>query len=226
MPNWRKILKWAARMVLFVLTLTGIYLVAAYALSRITVNADARNVESGIAIYIKSNGVHTDIAVPVKSQVKDWTDEVRFDQTKAKELSARYISFGWGDRDFYLHTPKWADLKFKTAFNAAFYLGTSVMHTQFYDRIPESYRCKKLLISEANYKKLVAFLSGSFRKKDGQTLWIPNSGYGIYDTFYEANGKYSVFKTCNTWANQALQSANQKAAFWTATDTGILCHYR
>jgi hypothetical protein len=44
--------------------------------------------------------------------------------------------------------------------------------------------------------------------------------------FYNAKGRYSLFYTCNTWANQALKSANQKAALWTIFDFGIFQHYK
>ncbi|MFY7811943.1 MAG: DUF2459 domain-containing protein, partial [Flavobacterium sp.] len=53
-----------------------------------------------------------------------------------------------------------------------------------------------------------------------------NTNYGINDAFYEAKGSYSMFKTCNTWVNNALNVAEQKNALWTPTDYGIFVHYR
>jgi hypothetical protein len=48
----------------------------------------------------------------------------------------------------------------------------------------------------------------------------------VNDSFYEAKGAYTLFYTCNTWANNGLKAINQKAALWTATDRGIFQHYR
>jgi uncharacterized protein (TIGR02117 family) len=82
-------------------------------------------------------------------------------------------------------------------------------------------------VSLDDFKKLTAYLEQTFQTdSDGNVIWIPNSGYGDHDTFYAANGKYSLFKTCNTWTNSALKAANQKAALWSVTDTGILIHYK
>ena len=50
--------------------------------------------------------------------------------------------------------------------------------------------------------------------------------YGKNDAFYEATGRYSLFHTCNTWTNNALKIAGQKACVWTPFDTGIFYHYQ
>ena len=66
----------------------------------------------------------------------------------------------------------------------------------------------------------------SFQIQKEKALLIPTkSVYGTNDAFYEAKGHYSLFYTCNSWANQALKAAHQKAALWTISDTGILQHY-
>ncbi|MDI1255918.1 MAG: TIGR02117 family protein [Flavobacterium sp.] len=221
----KRTLKFVLRIFFVFSAILLLYLISAFALSRITVNSE---VESGneVAIYIKTNGVHTDIVVPVKNEIIDWTKAIQFSHTIAKDSTAQYLAFGWGDRGFYLNTPQWSDLKVSTACNAAFYLGTSVMHTQFYNSLSESETCKKIMISQTDYVKLAAYISESFHKDASNNIvWISGSSYGKNDAFYEAKGKYSLFKTCNTWANTALKAANQKAALWTATDSGIFCHY-
>jgi len=54
---------------------------------------------------------------------------------------------------------------------------------------------------------------------------IQDHNYNQNDAFYEANGKYDLFNTCNSWTNSALKISGQKAAFWALTDTAILQHY-
>lgn len=204
-----------------------LYLSLAFIFSKITVNSEQENEARPIAIYIKTNGVHTDIVVPVASKIKDWRSEIKFEHTISKDTTFQFIGFGWGDKGFYLNTPQWSDLKVSTAAKAAFYLGTSAMHATFYHDIRESEKCIKINISEANYQKLTAYIENSFQHgQSGNPILIDAPTYGDHDSFYEANGKYSLFYTCNSWANQALKSANQKAAFWSLTDTGIFCHYQ
>jgi uncharacterized protein (TIGR02117 family) len=198
---------------------------AAFSLSKITVNSEAENQAKEISIYIMTNGVHTDLVLPVRNEVKDWSREIKYENTQAKDSTTNFLAFGWGDKGFYLNTPEWSDLKASTAFNAAFGLGNSAMHTTFYKSVKESKSCIRIDVSKKNYQKLVNYIEAGFQHDNNQDpIFIEATTYGKNDSFYEANG-YNLFQTCNSWANNALKEANQKAAFWTVTDTGIFCHY-
>ncbi|MEO8235589.1 MAG: TIGR02117 family protein [Flavobacterium sp.] len=203
-----------------------VYSLSAFGLSKITVNAGVTQKEE-IEIFIKTNGVHTDIIVPIKNEIKDWSKEIKFNQTKSRDSLMNYLAIGWGDKGFYLDTPQWSDLKTSTAFKAATGLSTSAIHTTFYKSVSENESCKRILISKENYQKLVTFINDSFQRDSDKNLQcILGRGYAKNDSFYEAKGSYSLFKTCNTWANEVLKSSNQKAAFWTPYDGGIFCHYQ
>ena len=222
----KRVLKFTGKFVLTIFAFIVVYLLAVLLLSHIPVNTEPEK-GGDVAIYINSNGVHTDIMVPIKNNVKDWTKDILYTQTKAKDSVATYIAFGWGDKGFYLDTPEWSDLKASTAFKAAFYLGTSAMHTKFYKTVREDSECIKIIITQKDYRDLVSYISESFQHDEGKkVLWIADQSYGKYDAFYEANRKYSLFYTCNTWANNALKAAHQKAALWTPYEGGIFCHYR
>ncbi|WP_395053649.1 TIGR02117 family protein [Flavobacterium sp.] len=215
------------KLFLGILLFLFIYFLCAFLFSKITVNSDAENQSKDVTIYIKTNGVHTDIIVPVKNEIKNWSSQIMFENTKSKDTTAKYLAFGWGDKGFYLDTPEWSDLKASTAFNAAFALGNSAIHTTFYKSIKENNDCVKIIISKENYKDLVTYIEDSFQfGKNQNPIFIPSTTYGKNDSFYEAKGKYNLFHTCNSWANNALKSANQKAAFWTVTDSGIFYHYQ
>jgi uncharacterized protein (TIGR02117 family) len=222
----RQVLRFTFRFVLAIIAFLVVYMLAVLIISRIPVNSDP--VESDeVTIFINSNGVHTDIVVPVKNDVKDWSKEILYVHTKSQDSIMKYVAFGWGDKGFYLDTPEWSDLKASTAAKAAFYLGTSAMHTRYYADLKEDDSCIKLTISKKDYESLVRYINDSFQfGEDKKVLWIANQSYGQYDAFYEGKGKYSLFYTCNTWANNALKAANQRAALWTVYEGGIFTHYR
>ncbi|AWA30478.1 TIGR02117 family protein [Flavobacterium magnum] len=212
---------------LSLLVFIAAYMLLAFLLSRISVNSRDEDPDSAVAIYLRTNGVHTDVVFPVENEVFNWKQFVRVGHTVANDAALAYVAFGWGDRDFYLHTPEWSDLKFRTAFNAAFYLGTSAMHVVFLDQPLEGERCRKIFVSRREYADMVAFVQKSFaRDTAGNPRPILHSGYGLNDIFYEAEGRYSLFYTCNSWTNNTLKSGRQKAALWTLTDGGIFCHYQ
>jgi uncharacterized protein (TIGR02117 family) len=223
----KKLLKYAGYGILFFISFILVYLLSAFCLSRITVDKES-DTPADVAVYILTNGVHTDIVVPVKNELFDWTKQVKFANTRLTDTAAiHWLAMGWGDKGFYLETPTWDDLTFSTAFKAAFGLSTTAMHTTFYRRITESSSCKKIMLSSAQYKRLVQFITAGFQHDgDGYPIYIStNANYNEADAFYEATGRYSLFKTCNSWANAALKSCGQKACLWTAFDTGIFLKY-
>ncbi len=204
-----------------------IYGLAVVLLPLIPINKSKKKTTPEITIYILTNGMHTDIVVPVKSKVIDWTTIVPFSHTKSK-MEFEYVAFGWGDKGFYLDTPEWKDLKFSTAFKAAFWLGDSAMHTTFYREMQVGENCKRINISFEEYQNLVNYIKKSFQydEMNNTRLIETNAVYGNNDAFYEANGHYNLFFTCNTWAADGLKVAKQKAPLWTATQDGIFYHYK
>lgn len=223
----RRFSKYVLRFVLFLSVFVMVYFLAAYLLSRITLN---KNVVAGndVTIYIMSNGIHTDIVVPACNEQMDWRKEIKFSDTKAADTTAIFLAMGWGDRKFYLETPEFKDLKISTGLNAIFGLSTSAMHTTYYNILVEDAQCKRVSISKKQYSELIRYLKSSFiLDQNGHVKNIKtNLNYDDHDAFYEAVGSYSLFKTCNTWANNALKSCGQKCCYWTIFDTPILLKYR
>jgi len=199
-----------------------------YGIAYIPVNANVLVCkEDCVEIYLRSNGVHTDIVMPIKDSLQDWTGKINPALTKSKRTDFRYVAIGWGDKGFYLDTPTWGDLTFKTAFNALFYLSSSAMHVTFYDEMKEGEHCKKIYVSKTNYQKIISYIESSFDKNEaGDYVYIENASYGNRDVFLEAKGRYSFLYTCNTWTNNCLKAGDQKACLWTLFDTGIFYQYK
>ncbi|KDN55767.1 TIGR02117 family protein [Flavobacterium seoulense] len=223
MKNAFKIL---LKIVLFVLGLLLVYVIIAYLLSLITIEKEA-NTKPEVEIFILTNGVHTDIVMPVKGEQIDWSQQIQFKNTQAADSTYHYIAMGWGDKGFYLETPEWSDLKASVAFKAASGLSTTAIHATYYKKMKLVNNCRSMFISKEQYQRLINYISDSFHK-DANGNFIPiktDANYGTTDAFYEANGSYSIFKTCNSWANSALKACGQKCCLWTATDSGIFSKY-
>ena len=203
-----------------------IYTIVIFFTSIISVNENNSETNKTIPIYILSNGVHTDIVLPLKNEIKDWSTEISYLDTKAKDSTRQNVAFGWGDKGFYLDTPTWAELKASTAAKAITGLSSSAMHITFYGNLKEDDNCKKFFISESQYQSMILYIENSFALDTSNKIQrIGTHSYGNYDVFYEAKGSYNLFYTCNTWANQTLKAGNQKAALWTVLDKGIFYHY-
>ncbi|HBH49750.1 MAG TPA: TIGR02117 family protein [Bacteroidales bacterium] len=201
----------------------GIYLFVSVVFSLIPVNRKAPAQEE-IEIYLLSNGVHIDLVLPVNNAIKNWSSDVALPPEIA--LRANYISFGWGDLGFYRNTRVWSDLSIPVALKAVFMKSPSAMHIDFFIKLSTDKRCRKVMVSENQYRKLVGFTEQSFKHDSlGKIIPIPDLKYYAYDSFYEAQSSYHLFNTCNTWTNRALKYANLRACLWTPFDRGILFHY-
>ncbi len=223
-----KILKSLLKFIGILVGVLLFYLAVAQVLSMIPVKAEKTSDPKTVDVYLFTNGVHTDIVVPVRSEEMDWSTMIPFEDTKSKRTDFKYLGIGWGDKGFYLDTPTWAELKPSTAVKAAFWMSESAMHCTFYERMIEGEDCVKVSLTSEQYINLVNFIKEKFDyDAQGKVMLIPTDAvYGENDSFYDAKGRYSFLETCNTWTNEGLKEAGQKAALWTISDFGIFDHYQ
>lgn len=204
-----------------------IYFFAVIAGMLIPVNSDFKETENGIEIYLQTSDVHTDIVVPLKNKLKNWEEDISLQHSLSGVPGAKYISFGWGDLEFYRNTPLWEDLTLKTGFRALFLKSPAALHLEFSEEAPSEEKTIRLRLSLNQYLKLTAFLEDSFEfDAEGNVQPIRDLHYTRKDAFYKAKGSLNLFKTCNTWTNNALKTSGLKACLWTPFPEGILYTYR
>ncbi len=203
-------------------SLISLWFCCAWLLPKIKTNQEAVKFQKSITIYVKSNGMHTDIVMPISNTIYDWN--VFLDQTCFIDINEtyQYIAIGWGDKGFYLNTPTMADLNAKTLTNALFGLGSTAMHVTYYKNMECGDLIKQIVISETDYINLISYITQSFNLKNGHLQLIAHPSYGQHDNYFEANGTYSVLKTCNVWTSSALKTANISMGLWTPLESGIM----
>ncbi|NJO02641.1 MAG: TIGR02117 family protein [Bacteroidia bacterium] len=211
------ILIFATTLVLLIILFVLFYIFSAILLKWLPSNRRSQANKEGIDIWIVSNGAHTDICLPLKSEQIDWTTFV--DTTTFKPGNFKYITFGWGDKGFYLETPSWAELKPKVAFKALFKLGNTTMQVVLHEEVPQNKWVKSLKINGEQYQTIIRYIKESFLyNEDGRIMRIHFAGLPAYEklnyNFYEAEGRYHFFKTCNCWVNNALKEAGIRTATW------------
>lgn len=193
------------------------YLLIALFLSYIPVNHVNSSGEK--TIFLGTNGVHLDLILPVSEIDPVLLADLNF------QASDSFLAFGWGDENFYLHTPTWGDLKVSTAVNALFLDGSSLIHLSPYKKHQKEWAIIHVNVKEL--KALKAYLKNSFQLNDeGKKMLINGHSYGYGDSFYRAKGSYSFTKTCNTWINDGLRESGLPACYWTPFDFPLLSRYQ
>lgn len=221
-----RIIKFFAKGLLAFLMLMLLYFVSAVIGSVIPVNTKQPR-DGSITIYLRTNGVHTDFIFPRKNEVMDWEQMIDSSHTLSKRGNFNYISFGWGDLEFYQNTPQWSDLTFPTAMKAIFLPTPSAMHVEYESSIRFNRPVVPVNITEEQYRDLVIYVSGSFKKDpDGNVIPVEDLHYNQNDAFFQAKRSLNSFYTCNTWVNNGLKNANLPACLWTPFDEGIFYQYR
>ena len=202
------------------------YLTIALIGASFPINTDYNPKNGEIEIFVISNGLHTDISLPVKTTLINWTDFIDTKTFRGIYQSPKFVSIGWGDKGFYLDTPSWIKLKLSTALNAAFLPSKTAMHVTYVVKKPiESNSIKRCVITKEKYTALIAFIKESFETNPDMTAQlIPDAGYNSKDNFYEAKGSYYLFKTCNTWTSDALSISGVRTSALALFEHGIFRH--
>lgn len=209
------------RLLTAVALLLGV-LVAGYALAAVAgavipVNSGWHQAASGVRVYVIDNGVHTDLVVPVAAEGVDWRDLVKpGDLANPARAQQSHLSFGWGNRDFYLNTPSWSGISPRLAAGALFGGGRTVLHVAHIAEPKADPHVRSVMLSPDEYRRLAAYVRASFAP--GPSV----HGYGANDAFYEAKGGYSAIDTCNQWTAGALKAAGVTMGFWTPFPVGVM----
>jgi uncharacterized protein (TIGR02117 family) len=202
------------KMILYLLAFFTFYLLIAYICSYIPVGGNDDSFMKTKTIYMNTTGVHLNIIIKKED----------IDSTLLNELfhfeEDNYFSFGWGDRNFYLETPTWSDLTFSNAFTALFTVSPSLMYVVRYE---ETYPYwAEIEVTEEQLKIINEHIRSGFIMTNGRLQKIPANNYGLNDTFYEGEGSYSLFYTCNTWVNEGFKKADIEAVLWTLFDFPLM----
>ncbi|MDV3458972.1 TIGR02117 family protein [Sphingomonas sp. HF-S4] len=188
------------------------YGVAALVGSAILVNRGWTPPAQGVTIYVADNGIHTDLVLPAR----DFADLVRAEHFADPRQAAQPMRmFGWGDRDFYLNTPRWRDVNPIRVLGALAGAGKTVLHVTA-SPVPEAGpKLRALRLRPQEYARLVAYVRATF-------AGAPVRGYGAHDAFYAARGGYSALGTCNEWSAGGLRAAGVRMGAWTPFAFGVM----
>ncbi len=206
---------WLGISVLWIATLA--YLLVAGVLSLVPTDPEPHECAEREPVFILTNGVHLFLLIPRDKLGPSLREGL------SMPSHAEYVLFGWGERDFYINTPTWKQLKPGLALKALFLPTDPAMHVD-YSRTPRGHPVD---LCPEQMDRLTGYIAESFeRDREGKFIRIDHPGFGPYDAFYAARGTYSLARTCNNWVNQALKRADVKTSLWSPFDGGVLYHLK
>lgn len=155
-------------------------------------------------VIVHNHGKHTGISIQASEVNKQLPD------LQARFPEARYYEIGWGDRGFYQAEKITTGLTLR----AIFWPTPTVLHVVGYDDDPLLYfsgsKNKEVYLSPEGLENMIRFVASSFQKHPERGAAATRSGVYGDSQFYDAEGKYFLFNTCNKWTAKALRSGGQK----------------
>lgn len=214
-----KLFKLLYKVIIMLVLMVLLYGASSLILSSITVNNHSKDIPLDHYIYLNTNGVHLDIVIPLEELATEKFQELKYNSNE------KYLSFGWGEENFYIHTPTWGDLTFENGFRALFLKSSSLMHVTRYKA--EQTDWVKVYLTRQQLNLVNTYLSETFKKNDNQKVIKLNGiTFTANDDFYKAYGSYTLFYTCNTWVNEIFKKSELKSCYWTPFDFPLLNKYK
>ena len=212
-----RILHRTIKIALGIISIPVLYILIALITTWVPVSSYQKEKKSSF-IFISTNGVHLDFIFPKENIAPDLLKDLKNIE------DSEFVSFGWGDENFYINTPTWEDLTIKSAVSAMLLESATLVHLTKHRSIQKNW--VKVPVSSKQLEKLNEYIRKSFRlEANGNKQILLNKGYTKNDDFYKATGSYSCLNTCNSWVNTGLKKCDLKACLWTPFDFGVLWKY-
>jgi uncharacterized protein (TIGR02117 family) len=210
-----RVIGWAfAGLVLIV----ALFALAGWIGSSIPRNSGWREPTEGIEIMVGTNGVHTELVLPLVTPEKDWRSIFPAADLPVPDRPFTHVGVSWGEREVFLNTPTWWDLKPMTVLRIVGVGGEGLIHASHYVRPAPSADFRPLTLTPVQYRRLVAAIERSLP----QGKRLRHDGYGPDDVFYDAPGEYTVSNTCNQWTSDMLAAAGVRTGWWTPFAGGVM----
>lgn len=200
----------------------ALYLFCAVMLSALYAPAKLVKCDQRTTIYLRHSPVHVDVVFPTYTLSLSSLSLIGPGMQSGGKLP-NYIIFGLGDRDIFLHTPNWKDIKLRYALKAGFLPSARAMHIEPSEYVYTNWIAVE--VCENQLRDIERYVMDGFTRDDvGGIIEIEGVSYTGQDRFYEANGSYHMFNTCNNWANGALKAGGLKASLWAPFAQGVVYH--
>lgn len=186
--------------------------------SSIPRNGGWREAAGGVEILLETNGVHTALVLPLVTPEKDWRTEFPASDIALPHRPYTHVSISWGEREVFLNTPTWWDLRAATVLRVVGLGGEGLLHVAHYVRPAPSATERPLTLSHAEYRRLVSAIERTLPPRPRTR----HPGYGPQDVFYDAPGRYTATNTCNQWTSDMLAQAGVRTGWWTPFAGGVM----
>ncbi len=219
-PQWLRLLGFVAGALV---SLPILFLLSAWIGSSIPRGEQLEIIERPVAIMLETNGLHTQLVLPVTHPAKDWRETFPSANAWVNSAPPTHVSIGFGEREVFMNTPTWQDLSVGSALRVVGFGGEGLIRVTPLVNPPQSRSRRSFLVSEAQYSALVTSVLADLPELQGQGFRsFERASYGPLDAYYQSNRDYTVLTTCNQWTSDRLADAGIRTGWWTPLSGGVM----
>lgn len=167
-------------------------------------------------VYLLTTLLHADFAIAADERTRARFAFLAEAGFPIGDPALKFLVFGWGSRAFYTQTPHLADIRPGPTVRAI--VGDeAVTHVMPAGDIRGLPNALAVPLPPGGLDRLTDFIEASF-EPDGQgDFSMVQRGFGAWDAFYAARGRFNVFRPCNVWVGEGLRAAGVATGLWTPT---------
>lgn len=203
--------------------LVVVFLFSAWIGSSIPRNGEWQEPETGIPVMIGTNGLHTEIVLPVVSEGKDWRETFPTSgQPRDDGWMPTHIAFGWGEKEVFLNTPEWTDLDPSVVAGVVFGGGDGLLRIVHYVSPQANEDFRWITLRPEEYARLVAEIEATLPPVPAGTERSIYTSYQRHAVHFDSTGRYTITNTCNQWVSDTLAKAGIRIGTWTPLSGGVM----
>lgn len=174
-----------------------------------------------VEIRLVSGPIHYDILLPLDAPTRARFAFLENSPLPLDHPQAEWLMVGWGARTFYTTTGSYRDVMARAVLRGIFG-DDSVMRVDVLPHLNDDLPFPRLSLSLAEYDALMDAIALSFsRDIAGQVDLLDHPGFNDTDQFFNAERRFHIFRTCNTWVGQMLRAGGQRIGIWTPTPYAV-----
>ncbi len=207
-----------SRLLLVPVSLIALYFVAAFVGALISGGGEGhlgdadRSNSTATEVFLVAGPIHYDFLLPLTDETRDNFAELAQAGLPVLDPDARWLLIGWGAREFYTTTGTYADLSVSAVLRGIFG-DDAVLRAEIFGALRTDIDLPSLRLDSQQYDRLQQAILSSFARNSGQLVPVPGNLSGG-DRFFEAKGRFNLFRTCNTWIGDVIQTAGLRFGRW------------
>lgn len=203
--------------------LIGLYALAAVAGALIPARPPSVDGSTGPAVdvLLVAGPIHYDFLLPADPQTRAAFGFAESVGVPISDSGVEWIVVGWGARGFYTTVGDYTDVAAGTVLRSL--AGDSaVLRVDVGGRLLPGASVHRRTLSSAAYTALLDSVLSSLAS-DGlaPVSIVAGAGLTATDAFFEATGRFDLFRTCNQWVSERMAAAGETIGRWTPTPYAV-----